>query len=280
MFGDLSGVDTCIEIGDNSNVASVYISSSRCTIGKDAVLLHGVIRGKSATIESGCMLLDFEIDSDTLKAGKDLIMLGATFHGIDSAVCVIGDSVCMALQHSITKEVLKRKADQIIANVKACTAYNGVFSSDRIECNLSARTVIVGSDCLFTTGFRIEAINRLHLGDGTKVVMAEGYSKPRERPAVFSLRSGEILIGRDNTLIANRYYGETFAALGDGKLSCFSCIHTGAGVTILCQLGSGARAAHAYVTSFKTGKKRHFQCYSHFTTICRIKVNPGNTIVI
>ena len=280
LFGDLSGADTCIEIGDNSNVSSVYIPSSRCTIGKDAVLLHGVIRGNSVTIEAGCMLLDFDIESDTLKVGKDLTMLGAALNVNCSAVCVIGDSACMVLQYMIDKEDIKRKAAYLIDNVKAGVAYNGFDSSNRINCQLAAKTALVGSNCLFATGFKIEAINRIHIGDSTKVVMIEGYQKPRENIVGFSLRSGEILIGRENMLIANRYYGESFSALGDDTLSCFSCVHTGAGATILCQLDLGVRADCSYVGSFRTGKKRRFQGYPHFTTICRIKVNPGNTIVV
>lgn len=278
-FGD-PGVDTRIEIGDNSNVASVRIHSRRCTIGKDSVLLRGVIRGNSVTIETGCMLLDFDIESDTLKVGKDLIMLGASLKVNGSAVCVIGDSVCMVLQYRIDKEDIEKEAAYLIANVKAGVEYNSYDSSNRINCQLAAKTALVGSNCLFATGFKIEAINRIHIGDATKVVMIEGYQEPRENIVGFSLRSGEILIGRDNTLIANKYYGESFSALGDDTLSCFSCIHTGAGVTILCQLGLGVRADCSYVGSFRTGKKRRFQGYSHFTTICRITVSPGNTIVV
>lgn len=280
LFGDLYGADTCIEIGDNSNVASVYIHSRRCTIGKDAVLLHGVIRGDLVTIEAGCMLLDFDIKSNTLKVGKDLIMLGAALNVNGSAVCVIGDSVCMTPQYGADKEAIKREAEQLIANAKADTSYNSVGSSNRINCQLEAKTALVGSNCLFAAGFKITAINRLHIGDATKVAMIEGYQKPRENIVGFSLRSGEILIGRENMLIADKYYGESFSALGDDTLSCFSCIHTGAGVTILCQLGLGVRADCSYARSFKTGKKRRFQGYHHFTTICRIKVNPGNTIVV
>lgn len=268
-FGD-SGVDTRIEIGDNSNVASVSIHSRHCTIGKDSVLLRGGIRGNSVTIEAGCMLLDFDIESDTLKVGKDLIMLGARLNVNASAVCVIGDSVCMALQYGCDKEDIEREAAYLIANAKADASYNSVDSSNRIKCQLSAKNTLVGSNCLFAAWCRIEAINRIHIGDATKVVMIEGYQNPGENMVDFSLRSGEILIGRDNTLIANKYYGESFSALGDDTLSCFSCIHTGAGATILCQLGLGVRADCSYVGSFRTGKKRRFQGYSHFTTVCRI----------
>lgn len=278
-FGD-PGVDTHIEIGDNSNVASVHIHSRRCTIGKGSVLLRGVIRGNSVTIETGCMLLDFDIESDVLKVGKELIMLGARLNVNASAVCVIGDSVCMALQYGCDAENIKREAEQLIANAKAGVTYNIDGSSNRIKCQLSAKNTLVGSNCLFAAWCRIEAINRIHIGDATKVAMIEGYQNPGENVVDFSLRSGEILIGRDNTLIANKYYGESFSALGDDTLSCFSCIHTGAGVTILCQLGLGVRADCSYVGSFRTGKKRRFQGYSHFTTTCRITVSPGNTIVV
>lgn len=278
-FGD-PGVDAHIEIGDKSNIASVSIHSRHCTIGKNSVLLHGVILGNAVAIEAGCMLLDFDIESGTLKVGKDLIMLGASLKVNGSAVCVIGDSACMVLQYRIDKEDIEREAAYLIANAKAGVAYYIDGSSNRIECKLAAKTALVGSNCLFATGFRIEAINRIHIGDATKVVMIEGYQEPRENIVGFSLRSGEILIGRDNTLIANKYYGESFAALGEDMLSCFSCIHTGTGATILCQLGLGVRADCSYVGAFRTGKKRRFHGYSHFTTICRIKVSPGNTIVV
>lgn len=244
------------------------------------MLLRGGIRGNSVTIETGCMLLDFDIESDTLKVGKDFIMLGASLKVNGSAVCVIGDSVCMALQYGCDEENIKREAAYLIDNAKAGGAYNSSDSSNRIDCRLAAKNALIGSNCLFATGCRIEAVNRLHIGDATKVAMIEGYQEPRENIVGFSLRSGEILIGRDNTLIASKYYGGSFAALGEDMLSCFSYIHTGTGATILCQLDLGGRADCSYVGSFRTGKKRRFHGYSHFTTICRIKVNPGTTIVV
>lgn len=280
LFGDLSGTEVCIEIGENSNIISDQISCAHCSIGSGAVILNSTIKGAAAVMGQDCMLLEAEIECGELRTGRDLLMMHAHLQTGSTDICRFGDSVCIAPHYRTRIDSVNLTALKAVEGVLCNQTAGSIFDNYQIGCRLSAKVISVGSNCLFTTGCKLKAITLLQIGEGTKVTLVEGYQKARDMSSSFWLMSGEIQIGRDNVLIADRYNGDTCTEPGDSPLTRFSCVHTGAGATILCQLQSVSRADMSYANSFSVSKKKRFHGYLHFASVCRLTVRPGSTIVV
>jgi hypothetical protein len=271
-FSGVSDTPAVHIIDENSFVMHFIVVATGAHIRRDALILEGVVQGGCIDLGEHCVMLAGQLQSTNMTVGKEFVLYSSrlvTCRGCDHA-CV-GDNVCIAPYANESYEKPAARADQIIT---AVSHGEGVAASMNTTCQFEASSVYVANSVVMTTGCCMMAHKQIVVGEGSVIT-----SSTHGIGGSFSLRliSGDIRIGKKNQLIKQSTGNYTAYHLGNTEVERFSCLHTGDNVTVL---DCGAYRNLTDSLYFQYGAKSRSVRLRPISQVCRIKVNPGGTIIL
>lgn len=270
-FSGVSDTPAIHIIDENSFVMHFIAVATGVHIRRDALILEGVIQGGIFEIGEHCVMLAGHMQSANMSVGKELVLFNSRIDAYRECTnACVGDNVCIAPYANEAYEKPDARAEQILT---AVSNGEGVAASPITTCQFEAPSVYVANSVVMATGCCMKAHKQIVIGEGSTIT-----SSTHGIGGSFALRliSGDIRIGKKNQLIKQSTGNYAAYHLGDTEVEQFSCLHTGDNVTVL-DCGDYRNLTDA--PYFQYGAKGRSRSRP-ISQVCRIRVNPGDTIIL